>query len=84
MTRHEVILPDLGLDNQPVSAGLWLVQQGRRVAAGDQLLEILAGSVVLDLSAPADGVLTERLVEEDSPLQTGQRLAVIESDDDRA
>jgi pyruvate/2-oxoglutarate dehydrogenase complex dihydrolipoamide acyltransferase (E2) component len=84
MTRHEVILPDLGLDNQPISAGLWLVERGRRVAAGDQILEILAGSVVLDLSAPADGVLREKLVEEDSPLQTGQRLAVIESGDDPA
>jgi len=82
MTRHEVILPDLDIDDQPISAGLWLVERGGRVAAGDQLLEILAGSVVLDLAAPADGVLAEKLVEEDSPLQTGQRLAVIESDDD--
>lgn len=84
MTRHEVILPDLGLDNQPILAGMWLVQRGRRVEAGDQLLEILAGSVVLDLSAPADGVLTEKFVEEDSPLKEGQCLAVIESDDNRA
>ncbi|NQT11726.1 MAG: hypothetical protein HQ582_03190 [Planctomycetes bacterium] len=84
MTRHEVILPDLGLDNQPILAGMWLVQRGCRVVAGDQLLEILAGCVVLDLSAPADGVLTEKFVEEDAPLQKGQRLAVIESDADGA
>ena len=82
MPRHDLILPDLGIDDQPIVAGLWLVRQGGRVMEGDPMLEILAGSAVVDLPAPADGVLVEILVAEDEPLHVGQRLAVIESDED--
>ena len=78
MKRHELILPRLGLDDQPMKAGLWLVEPGSRVAAGEPVLEVVAGSAVIDLSAPASGVLAETLVDEDAPLQVGQRLAVIE------
>jgi len=74
-------MPDLGFDDRPIRAGLWLVEQGNRVAEGDPLLEVLAGSAVVDLAAPADGVLLETLVEEDTPLRPGQRLAVIEEED---
>jgi len=80
MTRHDFFLPDLGLADQPIAAGLWLVAEGRRVTAGEPVLEIVAGSVVVDLPAPVNGVLIETLVDEDAPLQPGQRLAVIESD----
>jgi len=80
--RYELILPDLGFDDRPISVGLWLVERGSRVAAGDQVLEVLAGSAVVDLAAPADGVLVETLVDEDAPLRTGQRLAVVESEPD--
>ncbi|MFH1265389.1 MAG: lipoyl domain-containing protein [Planctomycetota bacterium] len=73
-------MPDLGFDDRPIRAGLWLVERGSRVAEGDPLLEVLAGSAVVDLAAPADGVLLETLVEEDTPLRPGQRLAVIEEE----
>lgn len=81
MSRHDLILPDLGLEGQPIVASLWLVKPGRRVHEGEQLLEVLAGSAVVDLPSPADGVLVETLVAEDEPLQPGQRLAVIDSDE---
>ncbi len=79
MTRYDLILPDLGID-EPIAASLWLVERGSRVVAGDPLLEVLAGPATVDLPAPADGVLVEMLVDEDDPLHVGQRLAVIESD----
>jgi pyruvate/2-oxoglutarate dehydrogenase complex dihydrolipoamide acyltransferase (E2) component len=77
MKRHELILPNLGLGDQPIKAGLWLVEPGGRVAAGDPLLEVVAGCAVVDLAASAGGVLAETLVDEDDPLKVGQRLAVI-------
>ncbi len=80
MTRRPLILPDLGLGDQPVVAGLWLVGRGKRVVAGEPVLEVLAGAAVVDLPAPAAGVLVETLADEDSPLQPGQCLAIIESD----
>jgi pyruvate/2-oxoglutarate dehydrogenase complex dihydrolipoamide acyltransferase (E2) component len=82
MTRYDLILPDLGLGDQVTVAGLWLVAEGERVTAGEPVLEIVAGSAVVDLPAPADGVLVETLVDEDIPLRPGERLAVIESDED--
>jgi 2-oxoglutarate dehydrogenase E2 component (dihydrolipoamide succinyltransferase) len=71
------------MGDQPVVAGQWLADGGVRVREGEPVLEVLAGSAVVDLPAPADGVLVEILVEEDTPLWPGQRLAVIESAGDR-
>jgi pyruvate/2-oxoglutarate dehydrogenase complex dihydrolipoamide acyltransferase (E2) component len=76
----ELILPELGLDDLPITASLWLVEPGCSVSAGDPLLEVLAGPITVDLPAPADGVLAETLVEENETLVVGQRLALIEAD----
>ena len=81
MSRHDLVLPDLGLPGQPIRAGLWLVAQGSRVVQGDPMLEVVGGSVLVDLPAPADGRLVEILVAEDEPLEVGQSLAVIQSDE---
>ncbi len=79
MPRHELTLPELGIDDRPITVSLWLVERDTRVAAGDPVLEVLAGPATVDLPAPADGVLVETFVEEDDPLQVGQRLGVVES-----
>jgi len=80
MPRHELRLPDLGIDDQPMKVSLWLVRRGSRVVEGEQLLEVLAGSALVDLAAPVSGTLVETLVSEDDPIRPGQRLAVIEED----
>lgn len=80
MARHDLILPELGLGDRPVAVSLWLVEPGAAVAAGDPVLEVLAGSAVVDIPAPATGVLRETFVEEQEPLYVGQRLGTIETD----
>ena len=80
MKRHELRLPDLGMDREPISAGLWLVACGSHVTEGQPVLEVLAGSALVDLEAPADGVLVEMRVAADEPLRPGQRLGLIESE----
>ncbi|MHC4399233.1 MAG: biotin/lipoyl-containing protein [Planctomycetota bacterium] len=80
MSRHQLRVPDLGLGDQPIVASVWLVERGSRIAEGDPLLEVLAGSAVVDLPAPADGVLVEKLVDEEETLQQGQPVAIVESD----
>ena len=80
MPRHDLILPELGIDDVPITVSLWLVERGSRVVEEEPLLEVLAGPVTVDLPSPADGVLVEVLVAEDDELVAGQRLAVIESD----
>jgi 2-oxoglutarate dehydrogenase E2 component (dihydrolipoamide succinyltransferase) len=77
--RHSLVLPELGLGQTPIVAGAWLKRPGDRAIEGDRLLEIVADGVTVDLPAPASGVLTETLVEENEMLTVGQRLAVIET-----
>ncbi len=79
--RYELTLPDLGIEQGPITVGLWLVESGSRVAEGDPLLEILAGPAVIDLPSPGDGLLVQRLADEDEAVEVGQLLAVIESED---
>ncbi|HUY32704.1 MAG TPA: lipoyl domain-containing protein [Pirellulales bacterium] len=78
MTQIHLILPDLGLGDRVVAVSAWLVEAGAEVLAGDRVLEVLCGSVTVDLPAPADGVLVEMLVEEDEPLEVGQALAIFD------
>jgi pyruvate dehydrogenase E2 component (dihydrolipoamide acetyltransferase) len=79
--RFNLVLPDLGLEDQPLTISLWLVEIGAEVAAGDRLVELTADSVTVDLPAPASGVLIETLAVEDEEVQIGQILAVIEGEE---
>ncbi len=81
-THHELVLPDLGLADVSVVASAWHVEQGEEVTAGDRLLEVVAGSVTVDLPAPASGTLIEILVQEDDELTVGQVLAVVLAPED--
>ena len=76
--RLELRLPDLDLPGVLVSACSWHASVGQRVIEGDRLLEIVAGDVAVDLPAPTSGVLIERCVAIDQPLETGQLLARIQ------
>jgi len=80
--RHELVMPDLGMPTARPTASVWLVEEGREVTVGDRVLEVLCGSVTVDLPAPASGVLVETLVTDDEPLAVGQVLAIIESEED--
>ena len=77
--RHVLRLPELGLGHIPIVASVWLVRRGNEVSEGDRVLEVLAGEVTIDLSAPAGGILRDKLVAADEPLIVGQPLAVIEA-----
>lgn len=75
---HSIIAPDLDLGGVPVVVSLWHVRQGARVSKDARLLELHAGDVVVDLLAPESGVLAQRLVTEEDPVQPGQLLGWIE------
>ncbi len=79
--RHDLLMPDLGLGDRPVTVSLWLVELGTEVTEGDRLVELSADSVTVDLPAPASGRLVESLVVEDEEVSIGQLLGIIESDD---
>lgn len=78
--RIELRMPDLDLPGVLVAACSWHASVGQRVIEGDRLLEIVAGDVAIDLPAPASGVLVERCVEVDQPLEAGQLLGWIQAE----
>lgn len=78
--RIELRLPELGLGDATVTASMWLVEPGHEVSEGDRVLEVLSGSVTVDLPAPASGRLIEATVEVDESLSVGQLLGVIAVD----
>jgi len=71
-------VPELGLDTATIKLSVWLVATGALVAAGDRLVELLAGQATVDLSAPIDGRLVKKLAWEDAPVETGQVLGWVE------
>jgi pyruvate/2-oxoglutarate dehydrogenase complex dihydrolipoamide acyltransferase (E2) component len=79
--KVELRLPDLDLPGVRIAVSSWHVAAGQRVIEGDRLVEVLAGDAVVDLPAPASGVLVKRYAETDESLQTGQVLAIIQADD---
>jgi pyruvate/2-oxoglutarate dehydrogenase complex dihydrolipoamide acyltransferase (E2) component len=74
----ELTLPDIDLPGVPIIVSAWHAKAGQRVIEGDRLIEISAGDVTVDLSAPATGVLAEQCVRIDDRITVGQRLARIE------
>jgi len=78
MTRRELMLPDLGIDGQPIVLSVWLVACDSRVAEGEPIVEVLCGAATVDLPSPGDGILVEQLAAEDEPVHVGRPLAVIE------
>lgn len=73
----ELTLPDLDLAGVPVIVSAWHAKTGQRVIEGDRLIEFVAGDVVVDLSAPATGILAEQCVRIDDRPALGQLLARI-------
>lgn len=81
MRCYEVTLPELAVEG-PITVSLWLVEPGSWVTESQPIVEILAGSAVVDLPAVAAGRLARVLVAEDEPVVIGQLLAVIESEEE--
>jgi 2-oxoglutarate dehydrogenase E2 component (dihydrolipoamide succinyltransferase) len=81
MPRHELTLPDLGIDDQPITVSSWLVKRGTRVTEGEPVVEVLCGGITVDVPATSWGILVEKLVADDEVLKVGQSLAIIETSD---
>lgn len=78
--RVNFSMPSLDLGGVPLRTIAWLAPQGSRVVEGEKLLEVLAGEIAVELTAPATGILAQRLVGTSESLHIGQVLAIIESD----
>jgi pyruvate/2-oxoglutarate dehydrogenase complex dihydrolipoamide acyltransferase (E2) component len=75
-----ILAPELDLGEIPVVVSVWFIPVGAAVVEGDRVVELLAGDVTVDISAPASGVLVQRAVGEDEPVRAQQVLGLIAED----
>ena len=75
----EVILPKVDMDMATGRISRWLVAEGTAVKQGDPLFEIETDKVVMEVPAPAAGVLTEVLVADGGTVVAQQLIARIDT-----
>jgi len=68
---HEVVVPQSGTSSEQATILTWFKREGDRVEKGQALLEIETEKAVLEVEAPASGVLRKILVAE------GETVAVL-------
>ena len=74
----EIRVPQLPESVSDASIAAWVVKQGDWVNEEDNLLELETDKVVLEVPAPASGVLTEIKVEQGDTVVAGDLLGVID------
>ena len=70
-------MPQLGETVTEGTVTAWHKKPGERIARNETLFEVSTDKVDTEVPAPADGVLTEILVEEGATVAVGTRLAVL-------
>ncbi len=76
----EVKVPQLPESIADATVAAWHKKPGERVAADENLLDLETDKVVLEVPAPADGVLREILAKEGETVVAGQVLARLGED----
>lgn len=79
----DVIMPKLGLTMEEGSVVAWLKAPGDAVEKGQPLLEVETDKVIVEVEAPATGVLGPLLVQEGEVVPLGTVLARIYEADER-
>ncbi len=72
-----VVMPALEMAQETGKLVAWRKKEGERVAKGEPLLEIETDKAVLEIEAPADGVLADVTAVEGAEVPVGQTIAWI-------
>jgi pyruvate/2-oxoglutarate dehydrogenase complex dihydrolipoamide acyltransferase (E2) component len=75
--REPVLVPDLG-DETPLLS-LWIAAPGDHIYAGDRLVELLLDEMIIDVTAPITGRLTEKIANPGQQVAAKQILGWIET-----
>src|SRR5512136_1906544 len=73
----DVIMPKMGLTMETGTVQRWLAGEGQRVEAGEAILEVETDKVVVEVEAPASGLLGALLVREGETVPIGTVLTQI-------
>ena len=80
-----IVLPDVGIETgTEMVVSFWFADEGEEVLEGDRLVEILAGPVTFDISAPTTGRLVQVRLAEDDVVHTGDILGLVETEEEVA
>ena len=72
-----VILPHQGDTVKTCRLLEWTVQEGQTIAAGDTLCEVETDKAVIEVEAPAGGVVLKTFFEVDQQVPVGAEIALI-------
>ncbi|MFZ5474142.1 MAG: biotin/lipoyl-containing protein, partial [Pseudomonadota bacterium] len=79
--RVEIKAPELSESVQTGTLLAWRKQAGEAVKRDETIADLETDKVILEISAPASGVLAELRVAEESEVRAGQVLAILETDE---
>jgi pyruvate/2-oxoglutarate dehydrogenase complex dihydrolipoamide acyltransferase (E2) component len=76
-TQTEVVMPQMGVSVSEGTVTKWLKQVGESIGRDEPLLEISTDKVDTEVPSPAEGVVTQILVQEGETVEVGTVLALI-------
>src|SRR6185436_16250503 len=76
-TQTEVVMPQMGVSVSEGTITKWLKQVGEAIGRDEPLLEISTDKVDTEVPSPAEGVVTQILVQEGQTVEVGTVLALI-------
>ncbi len=80
MAKFELKLPKMGESVAEATITNWLKEVGETIEADEAVLEIATDKVDSEVPSEVDGVLVEKLFNEDDVVQVGQTIAIIETE----
>lgn len=78
---HNIVIEDLGEDNDGAFFSAWLKDVGESVEKDEPIAEVMTDKVNVEIPAPTSGTLVSVDVEEEAPITEGQVIGVIRSED---
>ena len=76
-TQTEVVMPQMGVSVSEGTVTKWLKQVGETIGRDEPLLEISTDKVDTEVPSPAEGVVSQILVQEGQTVEVGTVLALI-------
>jgi pyruvate/2-oxoglutarate dehydrogenase complex dihydrolipoamide acyltransferase (E2) component len=76
-TQTEVVMPQMGVSVSEGTITKWLKQVGEAIGRDEPLLEISTDKVDTEVPSPAEGVVTQILIQEGETVEVGTVLATI-------
>jgi len=76
--QTSLVVPELGVVDDPIRVSCWLADAGDSVAEGDRTVELLIRGIIFDVAAPAAGILNRIEEPPDSIVSSGDILGWLE------